>query len=90
MPTSIEWRYLEDGSHERVSCRTGRIIPIPPSSEETKDYKYAEIYKEQEKDTTEKDVKKVTFEVHKFCNFVSLFIMDNYYYSFIFSIFRVS
>ncbi|XP_076176192.1 mitochondrial ribosomal protein L24 [Ptiloglossa arizonensis] len=62
MPTSIEWRYLEDGSHERVSCRTGRIIPIPPSSEETKDYKYAEIYKEQEKDTTEKDVKKVTFE----------------------------
>ncbi|XP_076237328.1 mitochondrial ribosomal protein L24 [Calliopsis andreniformis] len=60
--TPIEWRYTEEGERVRVSCRTGRIIPIPASSEETIDYKAPELYKEQPKDTTEDDVKEVTFE----------------------------
>lgn len=47
----------------RVSCRTGRIIPIPLSSQETVDYKSPELYIEQSKDTTVNDVKELTFEV---------------------------
>lgn len=62
-PTAIEWRYTEEGEHVRVSCRTGRTIPIPTSSMETKDYKSPDIYIEQSKDTPESDVKEVTFEV---------------------------
>lgn len=61
-PTAIEWRYTEEGEHVRVSCRTGRTIPIPTSSMETKDYKSPDIYIEQSKDTPESDVKEVTFE----------------------------
>lgn len=61
--TPIEWRYTEGGEHVRVSSRTGRIIPIPPSSEETIDYKSPDVYIEQSKDTIEKEVLKITFEV---------------------------
>ncbi|XP_032663945.1 probable 39S ribosomal protein L24, mitochondrial [Odontomachus brunneus] len=60
--TSIEWRYTEDGNHVRISTRTGRIIPIPHSSMETKDYKSPKLYKEQPKDTVSADVLKVTFK----------------------------
>lgn len=63
--TPIEWRYTEDGKHVRISLRTGRIIPIPFSSEETKDYKTARMYVEQPKDTPKEEVLKVTFKV---CN----------------------
>lgn len=59
--TSIEWRYTEDGQHVRVSLRSGRIIPIPVSNEETIDYKFPKLYKEQPKDTTKADVEKITF-----------------------------
>lgn len=61
--TAIEWRYTEEGNRVRVSCRTGRIIPIPISSKETVDYKTPELYIEQSKDTIESDVKELTFEV---------------------------
>lgn len=61
--TPIEWRYLEDGQRVRVSVRSGRIIPIPVSSQETIDYKLPQLYLEQAKDTTKADVEKITFEV---------------------------
>ncbi|XP_076760215.1 mitochondrial ribosomal protein L24 [Xylocopa sonorina] len=60
--TSIEWRYTEKGEHVRVSCRTGRIIPVPVSANETVDYKAADVYQDQPKDTTENDVKELTFQ----------------------------
>ncbi|KAI1301891.1 putative 39S ribosomal protein L24, mitochondrial [Halotydeus destructor] len=60
--TPIEWRFDEDGNEIRVSQRTGRIIPIPPTAFETYDYKVAEVYVEQAKDTTADEIKKVTFE----------------------------
>jgi len=63
--TSIEWRYTEDGRHVRVSVRSGRIIPIPVSSQETIDYKVPQLYQEQAKDTTKADVEKITFAVCK-------------------------
>lgn len=59
----MEWRYTEQGERVRVSLRTGRIIPIPVTSEETIDYKSPDIYVEQPKDTTVDDVKELTFEV---------------------------
>ncbi|XP_018333571.1 probable 39S ribosomal protein L24, mitochondrial [Agrilus planipennis] len=60
--TSIEWRYTEEGEHVRVSTRTGRIIPIPATNSDTIDYKTKSTYKEQPKDTTEKEVGEITFE----------------------------
>lgn len=60
--TSIEWRYTEDGEHVRVSTRTGRIIPIPKSNEETYDYKAKSVYIERPKDTTADVVKEITFK----------------------------
>ncbi|XP_012223315.1 large ribosomal subunit protein uL24m [Linepithema humile] len=59
--TAIEWRYREDGERVRISVRTGRVIPIPISAEETIDYKTPKLYREQVKDTTEANVHKVTF-----------------------------
>lgn len=61
--TSIEWRYTEEGKEVRVSSRTGRIIPIPVSSAETVDYKSAELYNEQPKDTDVDCATEITFEV---------------------------
>jgi len=69
--TKIEWRYTEDGQHVRVSVRTGRVIPIPVSAMETRDYKIPALYKEQPKDTTKKEVMEVTFEVCNFYNSVT-------------------
>lgn len=60
--TPVEWRYTEQGEKVRVSVRSGRIIPIPISSQETKDYKLPSLYKEQVKDTTKDEVTKVTFQ----------------------------
>lgn len=60
--TEIEWRYTESGEHVRVSARTGRIIPVPASAEETIDYKSRSTYKEQPKDTGENEVAEITFE----------------------------
>lgn len=54
---------MEDGQRVRVSVRSGRIIPIPVSSQETIDYKLPRLYLEQAKDTTKADVEKITFEV---------------------------
>lgn len=64
--TQIEWRYKEDGEKVRISLRSGRIIPIPISSEETIDYKSLKLYKDQPKDTSKADVEKITFEVCMF------------------------
>lgn len=70
--TAIEWRYTQDGEYVRVSLRTGRIIPIPVSSQETVDYKTPDMYVEELKDTTESDVKELTFEVCTTCNLITL------------------
>ncbi|XP_022920766.1 large ribosomal subunit protein uL24m [Onthophagus taurus] len=60
--TKIEWRFTEDGQKVRVSARTGRIIPIPATSDTTVDYKTKGTYKEQPKDTAADDVAAITFE----------------------------
>ncbi|XP_078048208.1 mitochondrial ribosomal protein L24 [Augochlora pura] len=60
--TPIQWRYTEEGEHVRVSTRTGRIIPIPPESKETIDYKSPDVYTEEDKDTLPDDVTEVTFD----------------------------
>ncbi|XP_014217106.1 probable 39S ribosomal protein L24, mitochondrial [Copidosoma floridanum] len=61
--TKVEWRYTEEGEKVRVSLRTGRVIPIPPSHYETIDYKLPRSYKENdEKDTLKAIVEKVTFK----------------------------
>lgn len=59
--TKFEWRYTEEGEETRVSLRTGRIIPIPASAEETIDYKSKKLYKEQPKDTSADDATEITF-----------------------------
>ncbi|KAK7083265.1 39S ribosomal protein L24, mitochondrial [Halocaridina rubra] len=61
-PTKAEWRYTEEGEHVRVSVRTGRIIPIPKQAEETPDYKTKSTYREQEKDTKESELTRITFQ----------------------------
>ncbi|XP_073986350.1 mitochondrial ribosomal protein L24 [Rhodnius prolixus] len=66
--TIIEWRYTEEGEKVRVSPRTGRIIPIPVQAEVTHDYKTRATYKESPKDTTEADLKDITF-LPRLCTF---------------------
>ncbi|XP_011158666.2 probable 39S ribosomal protein L24, mitochondrial [Solenopsis invicta] len=60
--TPIEWRYTEDGQHVRVSVRTGRIIPIPVSIQETIDYSLPRLYQDHAKDTSKADMEKITYE----------------------------
>lgn len=55
-------RFTEDGQEVRVSTRTGRIIPVPATAEETIDYKSKNSYKEQPKDTTADVIKEITFK----------------------------
>lgn len=62
LATPIEWRYTESGEEVRVSLRTGRIIPMPATAEETIDYKTRGTYKEQPKDTGKDEVEDVTFQ----------------------------
>jgi len=61
-PTTVVWRYTEDGEKVRVSKRTGRIIPIPALAHETYDYKVKSAYLESDKDTKSDVVEKVTFQ----------------------------
>lgn len=73
--TKIEWRYTDSGEKVRVSIRTGRIIPIPLTNQETVDYKLPHIYREQPKDTIKSVVEKLTFKVLVHCN---LYIIYNF------------
>lgn len=59
--TPFEWRYTEEGKKVRVATRTGRIIPIPATAEETIDYKSKSTYVEQPKDTIADKVTEITF-----------------------------
>lgn len=61
-PTTVEWRYTEEGERVRVSTRTQRILPIPLMDQETVDYKTKDTYKEQPKDTVEEHLTQVTFQ----------------------------
>ncbi|XP_071795030.1 large ribosomal subunit protein uL24m-like [Asterias amurensis] len=61
-PAEIDFRFTEAGDQVRVSKRTGRIIPIPPTANEHKDYKTKESYIEQPKDTVLKDVCERTYK----------------------------
>lgn len=60
--TPFDWRYTEEGEKVRVSLRTGRIIPLPKSMEETIDYKSKKAYIEREKDTVAAVASEITFE----------------------------
>lgn len=60
--TDFEWRYLEDGSHVRVSLRTGRVIPIPASAEATIDYKSKNTYVDAVKDTSPEAASAITYK----------------------------
>ena len=60
-PTTIEWRYDEEGEEIRVSLRSGRVIPIPKKAFETRDFVSPRVYKEQPKDTMPDVVTKITF-----------------------------
>jgi len=62
LPTEIEWRFDDSGKIVRVSTRSERIIPIPSRAFETMDFKFANAYIEQDKDTTAADVEEVTFD----------------------------
>ncbi|KAJ6650102.1 putative 39S ribosomal protein L24, mitochondrial [Pseudolycoriella hygida] len=68
LSTAFDWRYTEEGEKVRVSLRTGRIIPLPKSMEETADYKSKGAYVEREKDTTGTVASEITFEP-KLCTF---------------------
>lgn len=61
--TQVQWRFTEDGKKVRVSMRTGRIIPMSRIAEdETEDLVSKSGYIEQECDTKEAEVQKVTFK----------------------------
>lgn len=60
--TQTEWRYTEDGEYVRVSLRTGRIIPMPHSAEETMDFKTRKTYAETEKDTKADVVEAINYQ----------------------------
>jgi len=49
--TDFEWRFTEEGEKVRVSLRSGRIIPVPETNNQTHDYKTPNAYIEREKDT---------------------------------------
>ncbi|XP_069796548.1 large ribosomal subunit protein uL24m [Narcine bancroftii] len=52
-PTSVEWKYTEEGEKVRVSARTGRIIPKPVF--QRKDGIVPEQWKDGPKDTSVED-----------------------------------
>lgn len=62
LSTPFEWRFTEEAEKVRVSLRTGRIIPLPKSMEETHDYKSKVAYIEREKDTLATVVSEITFK----------------------------
>lgn len=59
--TPFDWRYTEQGEKVRVSLRTGRLIPLPKTMEETSDYKSKRAYVERPKDTKADDASAITF-----------------------------
>lgn len=61
-PTDIEWRFTEKGERVRVSARTGRIVPLPAKAAMLEDFIVPDQYKEQDKDTLQKELTKVTFK----------------------------
>lgn len=61
-PTDIEWRFTEQGQRVRVSMKSGRVIPIPASNDETYDYKSKNVYVERPKDTVAAAASEITFE----------------------------
>lgn len=60
--TEFEWRFTEEGEKVRVSTRSGRIIPIPETNNQTYDYKTPNAYIEREKDTPAAVVSEITFQ----------------------------
>lgn len=60
--TKFEWRFTEEGEKVRVSSKTGRIIPIPASHDETNDFKSKGTYIDKDKDTLAKTVEEITFK----------------------------
>ncbi|XP_026844238.1 probable 39S ribosomal protein L24, mitochondrial [Drosophila persimilis] len=60
--TEFEWRFTEEGEKVRVSMRSGRIIPIPETNNQTHDYKTPNAYIEREKDTPAAVVGEITFQ----------------------------
>ncbi|XP_030383124.1 probable 39S ribosomal protein L24, mitochondrial [Scaptodrosophila lebanonensis] len=60
--TEFEWRYTEEGEKVRVSMRSGRIIPIPETNNQTHDYKTPKAYIERDKDTPAAIVGEITFQ----------------------------
>lgn len=62
LSTPVEWRFTESGDKVRVAVRTGRIIPIPKTNDETMDYKTKGTYIEKEKDTPANVVTAITFK----------------------------
>lgn len=61
-PTEYEWRFTAEGTHVRVSLRSGRIIPMPATAEETMDYKSKKSYHERPKDTKDIIASAITFK----------------------------
>lgn len=59
--TEVEWKWTEDGDRIRVSCRSGRHIPMPVACQETYEYKSAMSYREEPYDTPVDLVEKVTY-----------------------------
>ncbi|ALC40052.1 mRpL24 [Drosophila busckii] len=66
--TDFEWRFTEEGEKVRVSLRSGRIIPIPETNNQTHDYKTPNAYIEREKDTPAAVVGEISFQP-KLCTF---------------------
>eukprot|EP00745_Piridium_sociabile_P027675 TRINITY_DN44536_c1_g1_i1.p2 TRINITY_DN44536_c1_g1~~TRINITY_DN44536_c1_g1_i1.p2 ORF type:complete len:114 (+),score=26.32 TRINITY_DN44536_c1_g1_i1:1-342(+) len=61
--TPVQWRYTEEGDRVRVALRTGRIVPMSNVAEdETEDMVSRSGYAEQDWDTKEAEVHKVTFK----------------------------
>uniref|UniRef100_A0A0B6YRB6 Large ribosomal subunit protein uL24 C-terminal domain-containing protein n=1 Tax=Arion vulgaris TaxID=1028688 RepID=A0A0B6YRB6_9EUPU len=63
LPTEVEWRYDEEGNRVRVALRSGRIIPLSKKAlDEAEDFVDKNNYIEQQWDTKEKELIKVTFK----------------------------
>jgi large subunit ribosomal protein L24 len=63
LPTDVEWRYDEAGNRVRVALRSGRIIPLSKKALDlAEDMVDKNDYIEQNWDTKEKELTKVTFK----------------------------
>ncbi|ESO89664.1 hypothetical protein LOTGIDRAFT_125047, partial [Lottia gigantea] len=60
--TDVEWRYTADGERVRVSLKSGRIIPLSATYNNTEyDGVDKAAYKDSEKDTPDKELRNVTY-----------------------------